>query len=270
MAWGFRVATSQSQNPGANQSTVYATAYVTWNSGMAWAGSATTGSITIDGVTQSLSGPSEMNYNSSTGGAASTSGEGVAFSWSRTFTHDANGFRGTKAVSAVFDDNGFWATPPRMTADGTTQPSIDYVLLPSAPSSVTASAVGSVITVTCGEASTPGPTITAYKVSYASSTNGGASWSAWSTEVNMTNRVYTYSSLTPGLTYKFQVRATNGDGDGPYTESNTVFLTAGGKRYTGSNWALTAAAAKRFNGSAFVSLTTAKRYTDAGTWVSLS
>lgn len=189
---------------------------------------------------------------------------------SRTYTHDANGYRGDVSTEAYFDGTGPYM-PDYLSAGGGSYGAIDYVRLPGAPSSVTAVAVGSVITVTSGEASTPGPTITAYKVSYASSTNGGSTWSSWSSESNMTSRVYTYSSLTPGLTYKFRVRATNGDGDGPFTESNTLFLTAGGKRYTGTNWALTVAAAKRFNGSAWVSLATAKRYDDVTkTWVTLS
>lgn len=265
MAWSTTINSSQTTNPGGNSSTVYASlTFSAINQG--YSGYSTSFNVVIDGVVVgSGGGPSALN----------TDGIGTdtwtSPTYSRTFPHDANGYRGAVGTSGTFYGSGGFSPPSGgVGGTGATYPAIDYVLLPSAPSSVTASAVGSVITVTSGEASTPGPTITAYKVSYASSTNGGASWSAWSTEVNMTNRVYTYSSLTPGLTYKFQVRATNGDGDGPYTESNTVFLTAGGKRYTGSNWALTAAAAKRFNGSAFVSLTTAKRYTDAGTWVSLS
>lgn len=265
MAWSTTINSSETQNPGGNTSTVYAS--LTFNAiNQGYSGYSTSFNVVIGGVVAgSGGGPSALN----TDGIGTDSWTSPTYS--RTFTHDSNGYRGTVATSGTFYGQGGFSPPATgVGGTGTTYGAIDYVLLPSAPTSVTAVAVGSIITVTSAEASTPGPTITAYKVSYASSTNGGAGWSAWSTEVNMTNRVYTYSSLTPGLTYKFRVRAVNGDGDGPYTESNTVFLTAGGKRYTGTNWALTATAAKRFNGSAWVSFGTAKRYTDAGTWVSLS
>lgn len=268
MGWWLTVGTSESQNPSANQSTVGVVAYLNWNSGSAYSGYNQEVYINIGGASSgAIAAPTTVNYNGYSW--VSLTGSVQVGSWARTFDHTTEGYRGTVETSASFDGDGGYA-PGDISAGGPTYGVIDYVRIPGAPSSVTAVAVGSVITVTSGEASTPGPTITAYKVSYASSTNGGATWSSWSSETNMSSRVYAYNSLTPGLTYKFRVRATNADGDGPFTESNTLFLTAGGKRYTGANWALTVGAAKIFNGSAFVSLTTAKRYTDDGTWVSLS
>lgn len=265
MGYWLTISTSESQNPSANQSTVSATLTLNSNNYSNYAGGyAAGGSINIGGNVSSFSGPVTYLYPSNP-----QNGSAVIHTHSVTFTHDGNGYRGQVGTSGSFNGGGGNA-PGQLNVTGSTYSAIDYVRLPSAPSSVTAVSVGPVITVSAGEASTPGPTITAYKVSYASSTNGGATWSDWSGEQNMTNRVYSYNSLTPGLTYKFRVRATNSDGNGPFTESNTLFLTAGGKRYTGANWALTAAAAKRFNGTSFVSLTKAKRYTDAGTWVNLS
>jgi hypothetical protein len=84
----------------------------------------------------------------------------------------------------------------------------------------------------------------------------------------MVSRQHTYT-LTPGQTYQFRARAENTDGFGPYVESGTLFLTAGGKRWTGDNWALTVAQAKRFNGTSWIDLTTAKRYNGTA-WINLS
>lgn len=113
-----------------------------------------------------------------------------------------------------------------------------------------------------------------YYHSYRSSTDGGVNYSSWSSEISTTSLSADYNSLTPGLTYQFRVRAYNGvDNYSGYRESNTVFLTAGGKRYAGPNpltdWILTAAQAKRWTGSSFVSLGTLKRF-DGTNWVNLS
>jgi len=113
-----------------------------------------------------------------------------------------------------------------------------------------------------------------YYYSYRSSSNGGVSYGSWSGESTTTSTSASYTSLTPGLTYQFRVRAYNGqDNSSGYRESNTVFLVAGGKRYFGPNpvsdWALTAAQAKRWTGSAWTSLGTLKRF-DGSNWVNLS
>jgi len=266
MAWSLSISTSESQNAGANQSTVYANIYLNWNSWDSYANWNTSWSINIGGnVTSSGTYSGTYNYpNAQQSGSAYLGGHSV------TFNHNPDGTRGAVGTSASFSTPTTYSyLPGPLNATGTTYPAIDYVRPPSAPATVTASAVGSVVNVTSSEASTPGPTITNYWVSYASSTNGGTTWSTWSTEVAMTSRAYSYTTLTPGLTYKFQVRAQNTDGYSAYKESATLFLTAGGKRYTGSNWALTATAAKRHNGTDFAALITAKRF-DGTAWVALS
>ena len=253
------VTSSQSTNEAGNQSTV-TVSMTLYSNGWSFDGWTTGYGLRIGDQwwtgtwIRTLYSPNSVNINTS-----------------RTYTHDANGYRGEVSTEAYFDGNGPYM-PDYLSAGGGSYGAIDYVRLPGAPSSATAVAVGPIITVSCGEASTPGPTITAYKVSYASSSNGGATWSDWSvTEQTMTSRSYTYSSLTPGLTYKFRVRAQNGDGYGPYVESNTVFAAAGGKRRTEADWALTVGAAKRYTGSAFTPLTILKRYDDVSdTWVNLS
>ena len=113
-----------------------------------------------------------------------------------------------------------------------------------------------------------------YYYSYRSSTDGGVNYGSWSSESTTTNLYASYTSLTPGITYQFRVRAYNGqDNYSGYRESNTAFLVAGGKRYAGPNpvtdWALTAAQAKRWTGSAWTSLGTLKKW-DGSSWVNLS
>jgi hypothetical protein len=152
----------------------------------------------------------------------------------------------------------------------------DFDFTPSAPGAMTAAAVTGIsgrIDVSWGAATSYVTPVTYYH-SYRSSTNGGVSYGSWSSDTSTTSLSASYTSLTPGLTYQFRVRAYNGqDNSSGYTESNTVFLTAGGKRYVGPNpvtdWVLTAAQAKRWTGSAWTSLGTLKRF-DGTNWVNLS
>lgn len=257
MAYWLTIGTSQSENPGGNNSTVYATLYLNSNNGTSWYGTTIGGNINIGG--------NVSYFSRSSGGSASGSWSAAIHSHAVTFGHDVNGYRGAVGISGAF---GPGSNVPSLSVSGGTYGAIDYVRVPTAPASVTAVATGPTVVVTSSEAGTPGPAITAYKVSYRASTNGGATWGAWSSESDMTSRAYTYT-LTPGQTYQFRVRAQNSDGYSGYTESGTVFLTAGGKRFTGTNWALTVAAAKRFNGTSWVDLTIAKRF-DGTSWVNLS
>jgi hypothetical protein len=79
---------------------------------------------------------------------------------------------------------------------------------------------------------------------------------------------YTYTNLTPALTYLFRVFATNSIGSSDFTESSGVFVPAGGKRWDGSAWTA-AAVGRRWDGSAWVDLTVAKRW-DGSSWGDLS
>ena len=130
-----------------------------------------------------------------------------------------------------------------------------------APATITATRTGRNVAVTAGNAT--GDTITGYFVQY--STNSGSSWS---TAQAMTSQAYTYTNLTPGLTYLFRVYATSASGNSGKTVSAGVFVSAGGKRWDGSAWQY-GATAKRWNGSAWVDLTTAKRW-NGSAWTDLS
>lgn len=140
--------------------------------------------------------------------------------------------------------------------------------LPTAPSSVTAVInADKSITVTSGTGTSYGSGAN-YYVQYAYSSNGGGSYSGWTGTQTMSSRVYTYSGLTRGLTYKFQCWIQDSEGTGSATASSGYFLAAGGKRWTGSAWTPTTIG-RRWNGSAWVDLTVAKRW-NGSAWVDLS
>ena len=222
---------------------------------------------------------------SSSGGSGSTSGGG----WSRGFTSFGGAgtievFSNDVTVGHNPDGTGSYNFSGSASMSGWGSASTgtgtlgleNFVFTAGQPGIMTAAAVTGVsgrIDSSWG-ASTSYITPVTYYHSYRSSTNGGVSYGSWSGETTTTTLSASYTSLTPGLTYQFRVRATNGqDGYSAYRESNTVFLVAGGKRYFGPNpvtdWALTAAQAKRWSGSAWVSLGTLKRW-DGSNWINLS
>lgn len=153
----------------------------------------------------------------------------------------------TRAVSA--QGNGTWSN------------STSIVGIPTAPATIATTRNGRNVDVTAG--SSTGSGITDYKVQY--STNAG---STWSTAVTMTSQAYTYSNLTPALTYLFRVYSTNSIGNSGYTTSSGVFVPAGGKRWDGSAW-VASTIGRRWDGTAWVDLTTAKRW-DGSAWTDLS
>ena len=190
--------------------------------------------------------------------------------WSSVVDHDANGSK-TISASATYGTAG-WGTA---TATDSSVVLTNFTFTAGTPPWMSAAAVTGVtgsVNISWGAATSYLTPVT-YYYSYRSSSNGGASYSSWSSASSTTATSANYSSLTPGLTYQFRVYATNGqDGDSGYRESNTVFLTAGGKRFAGPNandWALTAAQAKRWNGSSWTTLSTLKRF-DGTNWVNLS
>ena len=136
--------------------------------------------------------------------------------------------------------------------------------VPSAPASITPSTPSALAcTVTTGVAPDNGASVSAYYVQ-ASPDNG----TTWLSAQLMTNRAYTFTSLTPGATYKFRTYAVNEMGAGSLAVSSSTFVPAGGRRWNGSAW-VPNQTAKRWNGSAWVDITTAKRWTGSA-WVDLS
>ena len=265
MAWGIRLATSESQNPGANTSAVTATLYLTWDNRDAYSGSNFNCSVTIGDTTYSTPMPTAFF-------APTQSGETQVHSITRTYGHNPNGERGSVGTSGNIAGPGGFA-PGNLSATGPTYPAINYDRRPAAPSTVTPVLnADRSITVTSNAVSSPAGTPTYYVASSASS-DGGATWGAFSSYItipgNGLSYTYTLGSLPQGLTYRFRMYASNSDGNsGETISASSVFLPAGGRRWTGSAWASTQTA-RRWNGSSWVNLTTAKRW-NGSSWVNLT
>lgn len=185
---------------------------------------------------------------------------------SNAFNHNPDG-SGSVSVSASCNAGD----PVGSASCSGTQGFTDFNFTAGNPTSFGANYVAGTGVVCTWTASVSYKTPVTYYLSYRSSSDGGATWGSWSGEVNTTNLIYTFSGLTPGLTYQFRIRAYNGydSYSGYAAETPTIFLTAGGKRFTGTNWALTATQAKIFKSGSWQTITTAKRYDGSG-WVNLS
>lgn len=267
MAWSISVSASQSTNEAANQSTVSATLYLSWSSWESFANYDVEGYVNIGGSVAGAASPRQVNYPN-----AVQSGSIAIVSHSVTYTHDANGYRGAVGTSGSFDGDGGYS-PGDLSVGGPSYGAIDYDRKPAAPSTVTPVLnADKSITVTSNAVSSPAGTAT-YYVSWASSSDGGSTWSAWSsyTTIPSNARAYTYAlgSLTMGLTYKFRMYASNSDGSSAATATTTnTFLPAGAKVYNGTTWK-NGTIANIYTGSGWVPITTAKRYNGTD-WVNLT
>lgn len=106
--------------------------------------------------------------------------------------------------------------------------------VPSSPSSVNLTTSGTSLTVTVGASASNGgdsgnPT---YKIRY--STNGGSTWSSFTSVTAATPQ--TFTNLAPGLTYTVEAYATNTVGDSAPATASTL-LVVGGKLHNGTSWA---------------------------------
>lgn len=98
--------------------------------------------------------------------------------------------------------------------------------VPSAPAAISAARSGLSVTVTIAASATNGgATISSYTVER--STDGVT----WVSPQNITSGTYTYTNLTPGLSYQFRSYATNSTGDSATITSASVFVSAYGRRY---------------------------------------
>lgn len=248
MAISISGSSSQSTNEGANQSTVSGSGSMTLTVGN-WSGLQSWGRVWIGGAAYDTPGPTSMSQGGSWGWGSS-----------RTYTHDANGYRGAVDVSVEFWVDG--TTYHRGSAGAGTQGAVDFNRAPGTPSSVTAVVnADKTITVTAAAVGSPAGTPTYY---FAYQANGGT-WSAAEANGSLNVKAYT---LTPGSNYAFRVYATNSDGTGGTTTSSSVFLPSGGKIYNGTAWVPTTTA-KIYNGTAWVDLSTAKIY-NGTSWVNLT
>lgn len=115
----------------------------------------------------------------------------------------------------------------------------------AAPGSIAVSRAGRNVTVTAGASPTAG--VNGYWVQL-SSDNG----STWSAAQLMSNQSYVYQNLTPAVTYRFRVYATNPIGYSAVTSSDPLFVPAGGKVRTGSQWVNTTNMRTRVNGGPWI------------------
>jgi hypothetical protein len=257
-----------STDPAANTSYVHVYAYLnaSYQYFANWTGS---GSLQVNGtVVQYYGGKYSM---------PGTNSSIQIGDWYGTVGHQNTNGTGTIYVYSDFSIPGGASYTPNSPSAGYTFGLSDLNRSAGTPASCSATLAGGVFTVAIGAATSYINPFN-YYTSYASSSDGGVTYGTWSsdsTAIPSTTSplVKTYSGLTPGLTYKFRVRAYNGvDSYSAYKESSPVFMTAGGKRYTSSNtWVLTATAAKvkRSTGTGYVPVTTAKRF-DGYSWVNLT
>jgi hypothetical protein len=152
--------------------------------------------------------------------------------------------------------------------------------VPNAPSSISYSNVGRNYTIALGASSSDnGATISSYTVQYRTSTDGGTTWTGYTNSQTATwnpttsKFEYTYSLLTPALTYQFRAYATNATGTSAVVESGTKFVSAGGRRKIAGGTFEPTQTAKRYNAATnqWVDITIAKRYNGATSqWVDLT
>jgi hypothetical protein len=208
--------------------------------------------VTVDGLTGATA--AVTTYGAYTVVYCTISGSSLSFK------------RYTGASGYQIEEDGAGGSPwTNSSLNGT----VSWSTVPTAPGTIAASRTGRDVTVTAGAAaSNGGNTISAYKVQYRSSSNGGSTWGAWGSEQTLTSLAYTYTGLTASLTYQFRVYANNARGSSAATTSSNLFVPAGGKRYDGAAFVSTTTA-KRWTGSAWTDLTIAKRWSGSA-WVDLS
>lgn len=240
----------QTTNAAANQSTVYVTITL-YSNGWSYDGYTASHSVNIGGNVYGGDGPRTLY-----------SPNNWSTTYSHTFNHDANGYRGAVGTSAAFSGSGPYV-PGSLSADGGTQGAVDYDRKPGTPPSLTATVNSNkTITVNVGSVSSPAGTPT-YYVAYTQ--NGGA----YTGQQGSTGTTFTFSGLTPGQNYGFRAFATNSDGTSGFVyTSSTVFLPSGGKRWDGTNW-VPVQMFKRWDGSNWVDISMAKRWNGTA-WVDLT
>ena len=224
--------------------------YPTGNLNLAGARPVTIESVTVDGMS---------------GGTASISADASSY-----YVYVTYG--GTKLNWTRYLASGYFVGEVGGTGwtDSSMNGIISWSTVPTAPGTPSASRTGRdvVVTASSGSASDGGATISAYKVQYRSSSDGGSTWGAWGSEQTLSGLAYTYTGLTASVTYQFRVYANNVRGSSAAATSASVFVPAGGKRYNGSSF-ISTTIAKRWSGSAWTDLTIAKRWSGSA-WVDLS
>jgi hypothetical protein len=192
MASSISGSSSQSTNSGANQSTVTGSGTITITVG-AFSGQQSYGYVTIDGVTQTIVGPTAIS-------------QGGSWSWSasRTFDHSDTGYRGDKGVSVSFGIDGSGNQYHANSTGAGTQGAIDYDRRPGNASFASIYRSFDDIYVGQNGVSSPASGLTYYTQR---SENGGG----WGDQ--RTGTANWYSNLPFGTTQQFRALTSNADGD---------------------------------------------------------
>lgn len=162
-----------------------------------------------------------------------------------------------------------WSASSEGASGFTYSSTLNMPTVPSSPSSISVTAVSG-LDVSLSYANSPsdgGEPITSYSMQYQTSADDGATWGAWTGTVTVSGNSNTFTSLTPGLLYRFRVYSTNVVGNSEPAVSSSVFVAAGGRRWDGSQWVLTTIA-RRWNGSQWVNISVSRRW-DGSDWITL-
>jgi hypothetical protein len=193
----------QTQNEGANTSTVTGYGSVTITNGY-YSGLSSTARVTINGVNYDQAGPASMS-------------QGQTYTWNYpvSFGHNANGERAAIGVSVAFYVSG--ASFHDGSAGAGTQGALNYDRSPSDPTFASLTRTVDAVAVSVNAVSSPAGTAT-YMITR--SENGGA----YGDTRSSTSRSATFSGLLKGSTQQFRVVATNSDGSSATTTSSTVSI----------------------------------------------
>jgi hypothetical protein len=219
-----------------------------------------TGNLNIEGNRPVFQAGLSLNGSFSGG----ITGQGVDTSGNVFITSN-----GTRTNVTGYIGNGFTMVAPGVASfNGGFQGTFFWYTVATAPQAIATSKTGRSVTVSIsGSASDGGEAISSYTVEYRTSTDN-SSWGSWGNPQNITSGSFQYNNLTPALFYQFRSYANNPGGSSAATVSDSVFVSAGGRRWTGSAWQASTTS-KRWNGSAWVDLTVAKRWNGTA-WVDLS
>jgi hypothetical protein len=228
---------------------------------------------TLGTITRSSDGSQITTFNFS--GGVNNSGPAVTYTYQYSTDSGFSSVTGSSTslpLNLASSTTGYFFRIQASNSDGTKFSSVSTIRpgVPTAPAALNYVKTGRNVALTAtASSSAGGGTISSYSVQYRTSSNGGATWSAWGNTQTMTSLQYTYSLLPPALTYDFRVFSTNETGNSLTTSiAAPFFVAAGGKRWNGTSFIPTQTA-KRWSGSAWVDITTAKRWNGTA-WVDLS
>jgi len=220
MAWSTTINTSQTTNPSNNTSTVYASlTFSAINQG--YSNYTTTFNIYIGGnLVANDVGPRALN----TDGSGTDTWTSATYSY--TFTHDANGARGTVATSGTFYGQGGFSPPSSgVGGTGTTFGALNYDRIPNTPTtpsfvSRNRESISMSTSATLPGGSPSAPSITSY--TWQVSTDA----ISWNTISGQSGSTLNYTAPSATTQYYFKALATNSEGSSAYSSPSAIVAAA--------------------------------------------